>query len=320
MKASKLAPIVVFTYNRLLCTVETIEHLKKNLLAKDSDLFIYSDAPKNIKDIKKVQEVRDYIHNIHGFKSVNIILREKNFGLRRSIIDGVTNITNKYGKVIVLEDDLITSPFFLNFINDGLTIYEDDEEVCQVMGYSYTEKYMEKYEISDTYFIKNISSLGWGVWARSWKVFISDTKSLLHEIQSQNLSFELNREESYDYVGLIKNQIEGKVDSWAINWLVSTFLNNMYTLYPSKSFVRHIGISGTGTHYSRNFKRDDPLHVALTNKKIEITRQKVIELEGPRRAYNEFLKSYKMPLFIRIINRLNKYTVMLFSKKKYNED
>jgi GT2 family glycosyltransferase len=116
----KQAPIALFVYNRPWHTRQTVEALKKNELASESELFIYSDAPKNGKAKEKVKEVREYIKTIDGFKKVTIIERENNWGLADSIIDGVTKIVNEYGKIIVLEDDLVTSPYFLKFMNEAL--------------------------------------------------------------------------------------------------------------------------------------------------------------------------------------------------------
>src|SRR3989339_698479 len=130
-----LSPIVLFVYNRLEHTRKTIEALQKNELAKDSELFLYSDGPKNEENIKKVNEVRKYINSIDGFKKVKIVEREINFGLARSIIAGVTDIVNKYGKIIVLEDDIVTSPYFLTFMNDALCLYENEEKVMHISGY-----------------------------------------------------------------------------------------------------------------------------------------------------------------------------------------
>jgi hypothetical protein len=306
MNNKNLAPIIVFTYNRPSYTVETIEHLKNNFLAPNSDLFIYSDAPKNPIDAKKVQDVRSYIKTINGFKSVTIIEREENLGLRNSVLDGVTRIVKKYGKVIVLEDDLITGPYFLDFINDGLDMYKNDMNVCQIMGYSFIEKYKEKHKLNDTYFVKNIGSLGWGVWDRSWSVYEHDTELLLQELINKDLVLKLNRGGAYDFFKILKDQINRDVDSWAINWYVSTFLNNMYTLHPSKSFVRHIGNDASGTHYQRDPKYD-PLNVPVTNKNIVVNRQKIVELEGTRKAYIKYLKSYRLPISVRIVNRIIRY-------------
>jgi hypothetical protein len=306
MNNKNLAPIIVFTYNRPSYTVETIEHLKNNFLASSSDLFIYSDAPKNPIDAERVQDVRSYIKTINGFKSVTIIEREENLGLRNSVLDGVTRIVKKYGKVIVLEDDLITGPYFLDFINDGLDMYKNDINVCQIMGYSFVEKYKEKYKLNDTYFVKNISSLGWGVWDRSWRIYEHDTELLLQELMNKDIVLELNRGGAYDYFKILKDQINGNVDSWGINWLISTFLNNMHTLYPLRSLVRHIGNDSSSTHYQMD-SMYDPLNVPITNKKIVINRQEVVELKNTTRAYNKYLKSYRLPTVVRIVNRITRH-------------
>src|SRR4051812_3548315 len=98
-----LAPIVLFVYNRPDHTIKTIKNLQKNLLAKESNLYIFSDAPKSDFQIESVAKVREIIKDIDGFKNVNLILGETNKGLAKSVIYGVTDIINKYGKVIVLE-------------------------------------------------------------------------------------------------------------------------------------------------------------------------------------------------------------------------
>ena len=134
---SNLAPIVLFVYNRPWHTAQTVEALQKNTLADKSELFIYSDAAKNSEVALYVKKVREYIRNISGFRKVTIMEREKNWGLANSIIDGVTTIVNKYGKIIVLEDDLVTSPYFLRFMNEALEMYENEESVASIHGYIY---------------------------------------------------------------------------------------------------------------------------------------------------------------------------------------
>ena len=135
-----LAPIVLFVYNRPWHTKQTVEALQKNELAKESELFIYCDEAKNEDAGKSVDEVREYIDKVDGFKKVTIIKREKNWGLADSIIDGVTKIVNEYGKIIVLEDDLVTSPYFLKFMNDGLEFYKDEKKVFGITGYAFPVK------------------------------------------------------------------------------------------------------------------------------------------------------------------------------------
>lgn len=142
---NKLAPIVLFVYNRKDHTEQTIEALKKNDLAIESDLFIYSDATKNDVNSDAVKEVREYIKTINGFKSITIVERKNNMGLAKSVVSGVSEIVNKYGKVIVLEDDLITAPQFLRYMNKNLENYEKVEDVISIHGYNYPIKNIEKH-------------------------------------------------------------------------------------------------------------------------------------------------------------------------------
>jgi hypothetical protein len=239
-----LSPIVLFVYNRLDHTRQTLEALAANFLASESELFIYSDAPKNQEATEGVQAVRSLIKNVQGFKSVIVIERNKNWGLANSIIDGVTGIVNQYGKVIVLEDDMVTSPYFLTYMNDSLNIYENNERVVSIHGYIYPVKK----KLPDYFFLRGADCWGWATWKRGWDIFNSDAQFLLDEIKKQKLEKLFNFNNSYDYTGMLKAQIEGKVSSWAIRWYASAFLVDKYTLYPGISFVKNIGIDGSGTH------------------------------------------------------------------------
>ena len=300
------APIVLFTYNRFKHTKQTVETLRKNELASESELFIYSDAPKNKEVEKKVIKVREYIKTIDGFKKVTIIEREKNWGLANSIIDGVTTIINKYGKIIVLEDDLITSPYFLRFMNEALDFYKDEQKVCQINGYSYFEKYINKYNLDDLLFLKGADCLGWATWKRAWDIFNSNTLDLYKEVQIRNKIREFNRDNNYNYMKMLKSQMDGKIDSWAIRWYASAFLKDLYTVYPNKSYVYHTGNDGEGTHYTILDKKYDPLDVPLCDLLIKIKNYEILESKNTINAYNEWLKSYKLPLFVRVKNRIKR--------------
>ena len=182
------APITLFVYNRPWHTQQTVEALQKNALASESDLFIFSEAPKKPEVVHAVQEVRSFIKTISGFKSIRIIERAENMGLANSIIDGVTRICNEHGRVIVLEDDLVTSPFFLRYMNDALNLYEHEESVISIHGYIYpvTGK------LSETFFLRGADCWGWATWKRGWELFDPDGKRLLESLKSQNLEREFN--------------------------------------------------------------------------------------------------------------------------------
>jgi len=239
-----LSPIVLFVYNRPDHTQQTLCALTANILASEAELFIYSDAPKNQEMAEGVQAVRSLIKNVQGFKSVTIIEREKNWGLANSIIDGVTNIVSKYGKVIVMEDDMVTSPYFLTYMNDSLNLYENDVRVASIHGYIYPVRK----KLPDYFFLKGADCWGWATWKRGWDIFNPDAQFLLGEIKRQKSEKLFNFDNSHDYTGMLKKQIEGKISSWAIRWYASAFLAGKYTLYPGISFVKNIGIDGSGTH------------------------------------------------------------------------
>ena len=238
-----LAPVSLFVYNRLDHTIQTIEALQKNLLSAETNLFIFSDAPKNEEQADAVNEVRSYIKTIDGFKSVTILERNSNFGLARSIIDGVTSIVNEYGRVIVLEDDLVTSPYFLKYMNDGLNVYDKNDDVASIHGYVYPID-----NLPETFFIRGADCWGWATWKDKWAMFEPDGAKLLAELKRGNLTKRFDFNGTYSYSKMLADQISGKNNSWAVRWYASAFLKNKYTLYPGKSLVLNIGNDGSGTH------------------------------------------------------------------------
>ena len=165
---SVIAPIALFVYSRPWHTQQTIEALQKNVLASESDLFIFSDAPKNPEVDATVQEVREYIKTVDGFKSVSIVERDENFGLANSIIDGSTKIINNYGRTIVLEDDLIVSIDFLEYMNEALNRYEINKNIWSITGYSPNIENINSSK--DLYLSPRGSSWSWATWKDRWDI------------------------------------------------------------------------------------------------------------------------------------------------------
>ena len=294
----KISPIVLFVYNRPWHTQQTIEALLRNKLSKESELFIYSDNAKGGDSFSKVQEVRDYIKTIKGFKKITIIERNKNWGLASSIIDGVTRIVNQYGKIIVLEDDLITSPCFLRFMNDSLDMYECDKQVASIHGYIYPID-----DLPNSFFIKGADCWGWATWKSKWNVFEPNGQKLLDELKNRNLVKKANFNGSYDFTKMLKDQINGKNNSWAVRWYMSAFLKDMLTLYPGRSYVQNIGFDGKGTHCDTetNFFQVQ-LNTGFSPDKIE-----VIENIEAKKKMEIFFLSIKRNFFQKIILFLKKY-------------
>jgi len=291
----KLAPIVLFVYNRLNHTRQTLEALQKNDLASKSELIIYSDSAKNKNDLDKVAKVREYIKNIDGFKKIIIRKAKKNIGLANSIINGVTKVVNEYGKIIVLEDDLVTSRFFLRFMNEALVAYKDEPRVASIHGYIYPIK-----NLPETFFIKGADCWGWATWNNKWSIFESDGKKLLDNVKKKNLEREINFNDSYNYTKMLKDQIMGKNDSWAIRWYVSAFLKNMITLYPGQSYVQNIGFDNGGTHT----KTKTVLFKTNLVNRFKFSKISVNEDFVSRKKIENFFKSIKMSFIEKIKSKI----------------
>lgn len=238
-----LAPIALFVYNRCEHTRRTIESLRHNFWAAESDLFIFSDAAKQQDDAGDVQLVRDYIKQIHGFKSVTVVEREKNFGLARSIIEGVTSTLKTHKSIVVLEDDMVTSPYFLQFMKEGLMRYKDNTKVASIHGYVYPID-----GLPETFFMRGADCWGWATWRDRWEMFEKDGEVLLEKLERRGLIKYFDFNDGYPFSQMLKGQIAGKNNSWAIRWHASAFLNDKLTLYPGKSLVLNIGNDGSGAH------------------------------------------------------------------------
>ena len=293
----QLAPIALFTYNRPVHTRQTIDALLKNEYASGSDLIIFSDAPKNDADGDGVRQTRAYLRGITGFRSINLIERAENMGLAANIIDGVTQVVNEYGRIIVLEDDLLTSSFFLKYMNEALTMYEDVDEVISVHGYVYPIKR----QLPENFFLIHTDSLGWGTWKDKWVYFNPNGEELLRQLTQKRLLRQFNFDESYDFAKMLRRQIKGENNSWAIRWYASAFLENKLSLFPGRSLVFHNGGDNTGT----NCVYESWLDVDLSESPINLRPQlPLIESIEARHAYVDFFRSLRIPIFVRIRNRL----------------
>lgn len=242
-----LVPVVLFVYNRLFLLEQTIAALKNNLGAAETDLIVFSDGPKLAGDKEKVNEVRSYVKKIIGFKTVNIIERDRNWGLANSIISGLADVFDKYNSAIILEDDVITSSYFLSFMNEGLKKYEHDDRVGSVHGYIYPVKKT----LPDNFFLYYANCWGWATWKRSWALFSSDADILLEKLKQKKLQRRFDFNNSIPYTEMLEKQAKGKINSWAIRWMTSLFLENKLSLYPGESLAINIGLNEDGTHSRR---------------------------------------------------------------------
>lgn len=288
-----LAPIALFVYNRPEHTRRTLKFLKQNFLAEESRLFIFSDGPRDESQQQKVSEVRGIIHSVEGFKSVELIERKTNFGLADSIIDGVTMLTKKYGKVIVFEDDLITSPYTLQYFNDALIRYQNEERVMHIGAYMYP---IPNRDLPQTFFYRAASSWGWATWERAWKHFEPDIDKLIGQFDSSK-RHQFSIEGSMNFWKQMREFKRGKNNSWAIRWYASVFLNNGLTLNPSASLVNNIGHDGSGVHSGKNTMYD----VRISEERIKEFPDLIEENKEAYQAIKLFLKYRKGSLLRRLV-------------------
>jgi hypothetical protein len=239
-----LAPILLFAYNRPDHVQRCIASLQANTLSADSDLFIFSDAARTTADTDNVKAVREMTRRVTGFRSVTITERQENWGLARSIIDGVTTLVKRYGRVIVVEDDLVVAPYFLQFMNDALETYKDEERIGHIQACDFTKNP----SLPDMFLIKWTGSWGWATWERAWRFFEPDGRKLLHELEDRKLTREFDFNGKYGFTRMLRRQIEGKNNSWAIRWNASLFLRDMLSLNVGRSLVANEGFDGSGTN------------------------------------------------------------------------
>jgi hypothetical protein len=243
--ASNLAPIVLFTYNRPDHTLKTLAALSHNLYAHESELFVFCDGAKHPDDEELVQSVRDVVRSKQWCGKVHIVERASNWGLANSIIDGVTEMCKKFGKVIVLEDDLVTSPYFLEYMNHALDRYTESSQVMQISGHMYP---LDLKTDTDAIFLPYTSCWGWATWNRAWKFFDVNASAYFQIKNNKQIQDRFNLKGSYPYFKMLEDQLDGKISSWAIRWYLSVFSNDGLVLHPAKTLVSNIGVDGSGTH------------------------------------------------------------------------
>lgn len=244
MTTPTYAPILLFTYNRPAHTRRLVESLLQNPEAAGSLLYIYSDAPRDEAARPAVDEVRRYLRTLSGFGGIHLVERTENWGLARSVINGVTSLLQDFDRVIVLEDDLVLSPVFLRFMNEALETYKDEPRVGHIQACDFTQDP----SLPETFLIKWTGSWGWATWRRAWKLFNPDGRALLNELERRHLTREFDFDGAYRYTRMLRRQVKGLNDSWAIRWNASLFLADVLSLNVGRSLVQNAGFDGSGTN------------------------------------------------------------------------
>ncbi|GHT01856.1 glycosyl transferase [Synergistales bacterium] len=247
------APIAVFVYKRPDHAKRTLEALAANDLASDSDLFIFSDGPKDENARAGVQQVREFIHTVKGFRSVTIKESETNQGLAKSLIAGITELCDRFGRVIVVEDDILTHHGFLRFMNEGLEKYKDNEEVFSICGF-----WPLKYRQGDNkaFFMKTQACWGWATWKRAWDFYDYNASGWTELLEDKRLAWDFDLQGRYSYTSLLLLQVQQDIQSWAIQWYWIIFSMGGLNLFPPYGLTVNIGFDGLSTHTAGNSEYD----------------------------------------------------------------
>jgi hypothetical protein len=292
-----LAPIALFVYNRPRHTRKTLDALARDSQAGRSDLHIFSDAARTPADAGRVEEVRRIIRSTTGFQRVRILERSDNFGLSRSIIDGVSALCHDQGRVIVMEDDLVVSPQFLTFMNQALDRYRDEPRAMQIAGSMFPVA--DPDTLPQSFFSRLAASWGWATWKRAWDCFQADVGILFGEIESRRLEHAFDIDGSYPYTSMLRRQASGSIDSWAVRWYASMFLTGGLCLRPARSLVHNIGFDGSGVHCGSTKAFD----VQLSEDPVCVFPDRVEECREAIEAIAVFFRSCEESSFMKVVNR-----------------
>ncbi len=241
------APVVLFAYRRPDHLRRALDSLAANSGADQTQVSIYCDGAKSAADREAVEQVREIARSANDsgtFASIRVIEREHNLGLANSVISGVTETLEGHDRVIVIEDDLVVSPDFLEYMNQALELYANNDEVISIHGFMYSVPPV----LPQTVFLRGADCWGWATWRRGWDLFEPDAQKLLKELDSSPDHAQFDFDGAFPYRQMLKDQGAETIDSWAVRWYASAFLANKLTLYPGQSLVENIGQEGSGTH------------------------------------------------------------------------
>jgi hypothetical protein len=287
-----LAPVAVFVYNRATHARRALRSLLSNPEASASPITVYCDGPRSDEDLKLVDETRRAVRELAP-KSARIVEQEKNSGLANSIIAGVGEQCQHHGRVIVVEDDLVLSRAALRFLNTALRRYENAERVMHVAAYMFPVRR----PLPGAFFYREATCWGWATWGRAWRRFEPDPAVIQTYVRSRSLVNEFNVRDSMYFWEMLKQQAEGRIDSWAIRWYGTMFIHGGLALHPGRSLVQNEGFDGSGVHCSLTNEFD----VALSDV-VPAFPDEINECEEAVQAMIEYRSGHKR----RWINRVRR--------------
>ncbi len=276
---NELAPIALFAYRRPNHLAKTLAALRANPEARNSILYVFSDAAKEVSSEEGVQQVRALLPLVKGFAKIELVLHSCNLGLSRNITEGVSAVLNRHDAVIVVEDDLVVSPFFLRYMNAALACYQDEDRVGSISGFSYPVAAPE------TFFIRGADCWGWATWRDRWHHYNPDGSKLLAQLNERGLADAFDLEGAMAYTQMLEDQVAGRNDSWAVRWHASCFLRDLLILYPGRTLVQNVGNDGSGIHATTV---DDSFTSDLSPEPVMLQRIPIAENVIARQAIRQF--------------------------------
>ena len=301
------AAIAVFAFRRPHHLRKCLDALAANDQASESDVRVFGDGPRNESDKRAVSDVVEAAMSATGFRTISISQAEHNLGLAKSLTSGISQVLETEERVIVVEDDILTSKYFLSFMNDNLDAYAEDDRVASIHAYTYPHP---RHKLPSTFFVKGADCWGWGTWRRAWAYFNPDSGYLLREIRKKGLMDDFTFRGTAPFDDMLIDRIAGRNDSWAICWYASALLADMLTLYPDQPMAINIGEDGSGTHGGSNTSYLQE----VANTRIVPLRREVVENPEARRCFEDYFRTrYRLPnsymgrLSWRYIRRLKYY-------------
>lgn len=294
----KYSPVVIFSYNRIDNIKKLLKSLNRNFEFKKSDLYIFQDNYRNLDDKNKVINVINYLKKLRLKKKFNLVIREKNFGLAKNIIQGVSQVLKKNSSAIFLEDDLIVSKNFLKFMNLNLIYYKNQKKVWHISGWNYNVNFNIE---EDAYFTRGMNCWGWGTWRDRWKYFEKKPNVIIKSWNKDKI-FRFNFDNSINFFSQIVRNQNKDINTWAIFWYAVIFIKNGLCLNPVKSLVKNTGIGNSATH-TRSIEK-------IFNSKLNISNIKKYKL--PKKIdENKFVYNLIVANFFKMkkLNLLNKFLI-----------
>lgn len=289
------APVVLFAYARPEHTLKTVNALKENFLACETELFIYLDYPKKAEHKSDYDAVNNIVSNLTGFKKIHIIKRTENYGLAKNIMTGVSHIVNEFGKVIVVEDDLVTSKYFLSFMNESLERYKTNKEVWHISGWTYPVNFEIK---EDVFAWRTMNCWGWATWGDRWQHFEKKPTELIETFSKQDIK-KFNIDSTHNFWKQVEANESGRLNTWAIFWYATIFKNNGVCINPTKTYVHNIGNDGSG----ENCGAWDIFTSPLATEQTEVWIDSFTENSVALKAIKGFFRKTYPNIFIRAFRK-----------------